>query len=104
MKKHAAPLIAAVLLLLPGLYAGSYLALVSPMTIRVNAGGIIESVNYRAGGSAAKVIYWPLEQIDRRLRPDAWGSRVLQPVGKASLIPAPTDGGLYTESTPGTDE
>jgi hypothetical protein len=67
MKRHATPIIAAVVLLLPVLYVGSYLALVNPgAAIRV------ERVNYRAGAHHIAMIFWPLEHIDRMVRPGAW--------------------------------
>lgn len=79
MKKHAAPILAAVLLLLPVLYVGSYLALVDPRGVIIpdpsdpyNYNGWIK--NYRVGNSLCKQIYWPLEQIDRKLRPGSWES------------------------------
>lgn len=72
MKKHAAPIIAAILLLLPLLYVGSYLALVSPLTMKVGAGGIIYFTNYRVGDEVAAGVFWPLEQLDRKARPGYW--------------------------------
>ena len=73
-----APLIVAiVLLVLPVLYVGSYLALVVP------GGRVIfyavgpntsrgELVRYRWGDEWPRQIFWPLEKIDRKLRPKAW--------------------------------
>jgi len=73
MNRHAAPILAAILLLLPVLYVGSYLALVQPAgTIRLWAG---TAEHYRYGGSLAASVYWPLEQADRKLRPGAWSAR-----------------------------
>jgi hypothetical protein len=77
-----APIIAAVLLLLPVLYVGSYLALVVPegkpadRVFRENGHTVIETylTPYRFGGKFSERIYWPLEQIDRRVRQDAWES------------------------------
>jgi hypothetical protein len=77
MKRHAAPIIAAILLLLPVLYVGSYLALVVPggyaMPDSRRPGVYNVWVYYRwlppRGGAA----FWPLEQIDRKVRPRAWG-------------------------------
>jgi len=80
-----APIIAAVLLLLPVLYVGTYLALVSPDGYGFTADGSYlgnsrkchlvpySTQYYRFGGSYADAFFWPLEQIDRRLRSDAWG-------------------------------
>jgi hypothetical protein len=28
---------------------------------------------YRGGGDYAEIFFWPLEQLDRKLQPDAWG-------------------------------
>jgi hypothetical protein len=92
------PIIAAVLLLLPVLYVGSYLALVVPGgfdatppiprgTVAVpttatelrrarfqTRSGVQQIVihRYRLGGRRAEWFFWPLEQIDRLLRPGAW--------------------------------
>jgi hypothetical protein len=74
MKKHAAPLIAAVLLLLPVLYVASYLALVVPAgrTVWATPGCSPYICHYRMGEEIAPKIYWPLEQIDRKFRRGAW--------------------------------
>lgn len=77
MKRHAAPIIAAVLLLLPVLYVGSYFALVVPSGIRVGTikiNWIPQPIidHYRIGGDIAAAVFWPLEQIDRNVRPGAW--------------------------------
>jgi hypothetical protein len=65
---NRAPLILAItLLLLPVLYVGSYLALVRPGLPNPRTGS-----NYRYGGFVASYFYWPLEQIDRGVRPDTW--------------------------------
>lgn len=92
MKRHAAAIIAAILLLLPVLYVGSYLALVvpyqGPVTGKVLgcgfSGGFDIRANYRivitSSNSSGRLkqkdhvapFYWPLEQIDRKLRPAAW--------------------------------
>ena len=74
-KSAAAPTIAAVLLLLPLLYVGSYLVLVWPDAMRYH---MLDSrwevfPKYRYGTEAwSGTLYWPLEQIDRRVRPDEW--------------------------------
>jgi hypothetical protein len=78
--KSAAPIIAAVLLLLSVLYVASYLLLVWPDRLRYS---LLDSrwevfPKYRYGTEAwAGTMYWPLEQIDRKVRPDQW-----QHVGK----------------------
>ncbi|WP_425613636.1 hypothetical protein NA78x_003471 [Anatilimnocola sp. NA78] len=80
MKRDArAPLIVAiVLLLLPVLYVGSYLALVEPGGVRftkvVSVGSqyriVVIYETYRYGGNWADRIFWPAEQIDRKVRPE----------------------------------
>lgn len=78
MKKHAGPITAAILLLLPVLYIGSYLALVQPIadddyrSFAVSLGGPTGPGNYRFASSTCCRIFWPLEQIDKKLRPQAW--------------------------------
>jgi hypothetical protein len=73
---RSAPIIAAVLLLLPVLYMGSYLALALPGGRVVVPGGpqllSVYASNYRADGQWPWRIFWPLEQIDRQLRPGEW--------------------------------
>jgi hypothetical protein len=66
--RSPAPIIAAVLLLmLPLLYVGSYLALRNQRTL---ADPYYQPCRF--GGSYSEKIFWPLEQIDRRLRPATW--------------------------------
>jgi hypothetical protein len=77
MKRHAAPIIAAILLLLPVLYVGSYLALVDPEGNPMYGSFTDFSVkkylgHYRYGGRWSANVFWPLEQIDRKVRPGAW--------------------------------
>jgi hypothetical protein len=74
-----APLIfAIVLLLLPVLYVGSYFALVDPPENRrtMRKGRIPASrlfdPNYRIAARYAEVVFYPLERIDRKVRPAAW--------------------------------
>jgi hypothetical protein len=72
-----APIIAVLLLLAPILYVLSYLLLVVPkgrivigkVTIH-GAFGAYE--HYRFGAHRIKLLYWPLEQLDRKLRPREW--------------------------------
>jgi hypothetical protein len=79
VKRHAAPIIAAILLLLPVLYVGSYFAQVMPWgTIDPpNSRGEYIKRHYRYSQRLA-LLYWPLEQIDRKVRPGAWEPRFLQ--------------------------
>jgi hypothetical protein len=84
MKRHAAPIVDAILLLLPVLYVGSYFALVMPggRMVLIAAGKpvpVVDGLNqpreishYRFGHETPRQIYWPLEQIDRKVRPGAW--------------------------------
>lgn len=60
-------IVAIVLLILPVLYAGSYLALVRP------EGSVLFVYPYQYGEAWSARIFWPLEQIDRKVRPGAWG-------------------------------
>jgi hypothetical protein len=74
-RSSAAAVIAALLLLLPALYVGSYMALVQPTTVFFTGGGqrlSLVIVNYRLGGTIAERAFWPLEQLDRLVRPSAW--------------------------------
>jgi hypothetical protein len=77
-------IVAIVLLLLPVLYVGSYLALVSPSEARADEvtysnTGEHYSHGYRNGGNWAWRLFWPLEQIDRKVRPGAWEVTPLEP-------------------------
>jgi hypothetical protein len=83
MKRDSrAPLIVAiVLLLLPLLYVGSYLAMVVPSGdggIRIP--GLAGDEYYRFGGERAAWYFWPLEQIDRKVRPGAWESLEIETI------------------------
>lgn len=82
----ALPILAAVLLLLPLLYVGSYLALVVPGGILVTpslapapdgsfnppAPSYHSDQYYRVGGPWTRRLFWPLEFVDRKLRPTEW--------------------------------
>ena len=66
---NRAPLIVAiVLLLLPVLYVMSYLAMVEHGS----------ALPYRS--EAERTFFWPLEQIDRKLRPLTWGEITEEPL------------------------
>jgi hypothetical protein len=75
--RSIAPAIAAaLLLLLPLGYAGSYLAIIQPGWEIQCCGHSSHDylfVGYRIGGEWSQRFYWPLEQLDRRLRPGVWG-------------------------------
>jgi hypothetical protein len=73
MKRDSrAPLIVAIMLLvLPVLYVGSYFALVLPEpVVRDPFDPFFD--HYRLGGRVSKVMFWPLEKLDRELRPGTW--------------------------------
>jgi hypothetical protein len=81
MKKHAAPIIASILLLLLVLYVGSYFALVVPGgtsaiyavqdPLRPHINSESYATHYRRGHRISERLFWPLEQIDRKVR-GAW--------------------------------
>jgi hypothetical protein len=82
-RESRAPLIVAiVLLLLPALYVGSYLTLVVPKGTkatypirdpsRPEIRALHYPTHYRRGHYVSERLFWPLEQIDRKLRPRAW--------------------------------
>jgi hypothetical protein len=79
--RRIAPIIAAILLLLPVLYVGSYLTLIIPGGVMCEPGPEVKCQGrgpyffrkiYRVGDQRSEWFFWPLEQIDRRLRPDSW--------------------------------
>ena len=76
------PLVVAILLLfLPTLYLASYFSLVVPDgNVRPVPGmpGNYSVEDYRWGSETAHKVFWPLEQIDRQLRPAAWGESARQ--------------------------
>jgi hypothetical protein len=88
------PLITAlVVLLVPLVYVGSYFALVSPQVLaiitydRTNdpqhpVMGSVRYSHYRFGFNLSEQLFWPLEQIDRNVRPEAWET-------DPSLLPPP---------------
>jgi hypothetical protein len=89
--KRTPVIIAVVLLLLPVLYVGSYLVLLQRIALPVSvlSGRPVPIMNvaaYRIGGQYAKAFFWPLEQIDRRLRPGAWESSSRNPPSSRELM------------------
>ena len=78
MTTSRAPLILAiVLLLLPVLYVGSYLALVLPQGRLVPESPTLDvNSHYRFGRELGiSRAFWPLEQIDRRMRSTHWAGQ-----------------------------
>lgn len=79
MKRDSrAPLIVAiVLLLLPIVYVGSYLALVQPYGRLTSAGNRVNR-HYRVDSWLTfPILFWPLEQVDRKVRPEIWDEELL---------------------------
>ncbi|WP_425615730.1 hypothetical protein NA78x_005661 [Anatilimnocola sp. NA78] len=72
MTNRAPLIVAIVLLLLPLLYVGSYLALVNPRARNIPVPGPDLSNHYGRASRWGEWVYWPLEQIDRKVRPGPW--------------------------------
>jgi hypothetical protein len=68
-ESHSPLIVAIVLSLLPVLYVGSYLALVKPGGMHLP--GFVFT-HYRYGHRISERAFWPLEQIDRKVRPSVW--------------------------------
>ena len=71
--------LAVILFLLPQLYVASYFALVEPQrpVAKLRSGGEViwwstPAPSYRRGGEQAERFFWPLEMLDRRVRPRMW--------------------------------
>ena len=77
LTRSFAPLLVSLLLLLvPVAYVASYAGLVRPgrvfYTCSHLGNGEILVEPYAFGDEWSERIFWPLEQLDRRLRPDVW--------------------------------
>ena len=84
-----APLIVAIaLLLLPVVYVVSYLALVAPRSVVVSPRGILIMSNYRVAHRVLPIVFLPLEQIDRKIRPQVWNP-IRELVGPLPLLRNP---------------
>ncbi|QDU29091.1 hypothetical protein ETAA8_41980 [Anatilimnocola aggregata] len=72
MTNRAPLIVAIVLLLLPVLYVGSYFALLSEgPKLRMTSSGFCAHVGkYRVAEPWCRCVFWPLEQIDRMIRPE----------------------------------
>jgi hypothetical protein len=72
----AVPAIIAAALATPLLYVGLYLAVVipggAPMDFNPDQGYYTRIGIYRVGEDVCKTVFWPLEQVDRRVRPGVW--------------------------------
>lgn len=73
-RTSAVPFVAAVLLLIPVIYVGCYLSLVKPggIFIPLGNGDLRYCGDYVYAADQARIVFFPLEQIDRKLRPAAW--------------------------------
>ncbi|QDU25719.1 hypothetical protein ETAA8_07890 [Anatilimnocola aggregata] len=71
---NRAPLIVTIaLLLMPVLYVGSYFALVTPGEYQQLIDGSMHwPRHYRLGNAWAGYVYFPVEKLDRRIRPTMW--------------------------------
>jgi len=76
--RYSARWIVLLILCLPCAYLAGYLLLLDPMAVLdKSAGGIgvgHREANYRAGGSASRVLFAPIHSVDRLIRPDHWNS------------------------------
>jgi hypothetical protein len=79
MRRSSGPAIAVLVLMvmLPVAYVGGYCALVAPnSSMRAINGSVFgfEELpqNYRIDGDWPAYVFWPLEQIHRKLRPKDW--------------------------------
>ncbi len=74
-RTNALPILLSLLLLLPCLYVGGYSAIVKP-TVEVTPWSALQPGNhYRLGGQRAAQVFYPLEQLHRRVRPQDWAQR-----------------------------
>jgi len=78
-RSNTVPMLAAIVLLLPLVYVGIYLALVTPAEVF--------DPPYRCGGRASEIVFAPLEYIDRRVRPDAWGDQLIRLI-TTTIVPS----------------
>lgn len=76
MQNRAPFIVAIVLLLSPLVYLGSYLALAEPhYAVWVGDPSVRPMkivAHYRLFGQRGRAFFWPLEQIDRKIRPEKW--------------------------------
>lgn len=71
-------IVAALLLLLPMLYVGSYCLIVERSIVQLWSGQqrLPRIATYRVGGSAAATVFAPLHWVDRRVRREYWNTTV----------------------------
>lgn len=97
LQSRARSIALTVLLLLPVLYVFSYAALVMPagkiVPLRsLTSKRVVIRSHYRIEGIFAgrvDTFFWPLEQIDRKLRPETWRSK---------FVPERKQGGAQLDS------
>lgn len=72
--RSSSELIAVLLFALPFFYLASYLAMVRPGQVGVRVkDGVKQKVEpYLFNSALAATMYWPLEQVDRQVRPVVW--------------------------------
>jgi hypothetical protein len=79
-QSRAPLIIAIVLLVVPVLYMGSYLTLVAPIGRAVYPDPSLDDYficHYRVDSEILlPTVFWPIEYVDRKLRPAAWGDVV----------------------------
>ncbi|WP_254509940.1 hypothetical protein [Anatilimnocola floriformis] len=68
-RSYPAAVVAVLLLLTPLIYVGSYCLLVDTNTVCLYGN---PDLRYRTSPELCAKIFWPVEQVDRRVRPDAW--------------------------------
>jgi hypothetical protein len=73
-RSSAAPIAIIVLATMTLLYVGSYFALVKaePLWFMSGVGPWIKRDVYRLGGDFSKHFYFPINWVDRRIRPKYW--------------------------------
>jgi hypothetical protein len=64
-------------MVLPSVYLASYRALTrESITIELGGGELLSAVRtqrYRLNEPVARIVFWPLAWIDRKMRPGYWG-------------------------------
>lgn len=88
----AAPVIAATILLAPMLYVGSYYCLVDtncnwPSHCNIGPVSPTEDLRYRVAPIVCSRVYWPIEKIDRKLRPAAWEDPLVKIINEIEPTP-----------------
>lgn len=85
LESRAPLILAAALPLLLLLYVGSYLALVRPRP---------DGDDYHPNTNTLRWVFWPLEQIDRKVRPNEWLIGDLHQATQATRLARPRTSSL----------